>query len=213
MKDKSFEIKSLAGKNFELEPPIKKEKAEQYEKLLSLLEKHDVGEMVADILNLKWQEKVIVEDMSGGYGADYQVPNKAFVDYSGGVWAASGIAHEMVHLILYQNKWTDTPEIKEYIERHPDLQNFTRMRTVGYPIEQMVAYLLMRDVMLEISDKDKSVSKEQALSQYGESWFNRILDKEYPTKHLKALGRKIISQWQTKPSDISVINWVETLLV
>ncbi|MFC1624777.1 hypothetical protein ACFL15_00135 [Patescibacteria group bacterium] len=213
MLEEAPKLEPIIGENFELVPPEKEEKVERYEHLKSLLEKYDVGEMVEDILNLKWQEKVTVNDFDGEYGASYQVPNKVYVNYIRGSWATSGIAHEMVHLILYQNKWTDIPEISDYISGHQDLKNPTKMRTVGYPIEQMVAYLLMRDVMLEISEKDARVNKEQVLSQYGDSWFNRILEKEYPSEHLKTLGKKIIVEWQNRPKDMPVTDWIKSLLL
>jgi hypothetical protein len=203
---------TLVKNTFELTPPTKEEKIEEYEKLKSVLEKYDIGEIVSDILNLEWKEKVIVSDTDSEYGADYKIPNKAYVNYSHGAWETMGIAHEMVHLIMYQNGWTENPKIAEYIEKHEDLQDKTRMRTVGYPIEQMVAYLLMRDVGIKISEKDSEINREKVLSQYNKDWFTKILDKEYPTKHLKKLGKKIIDKWDERPKNISIINWIESIL-
>ena len=203
---------TLFRDTFELNPPIKEGKNEGYEKLKSVLEDYDIGEMVSDILNLKWKEKVVIKDTDSKYGADYKLPNEAYVNYSHGAWGAIGIAHEMVHLIMYQNGWTEIPKIKDYINKHEDLQDPTRMRTVGYPIEQMIAYLLMKDVALKISENDNRIHKENVLSQYNNEWFARILDKEYPTDHLKLLGNKIIEQWKNKPKDFPITNWIEGIL-
>lgn len=201
----------ITYETFVLIPPIKENKAEGYQKLKALLEKYDVGKMVEEHLNLKWQQKITLYDMDGG--ANYDLPDKAYVDYSHGAWAIAGIAHEMVHLILYQNAWTKIPEIESYIKKHEDLSKYTRLGIPGYPIEQMIAYLLMRDIIVEISKDYEGLEEEKVLSQYRENQFNRILKKEYPNEYLRNLGRKIISEWEKRPADISVTEWLKTILV
>jgi len=42
---------TLVKNTFELTPPTKEEKIEEYEKLKSVLEKYDIGEIVSDSLN------------------------------------------------------------------------------------------------------------------------------------------------------------------
>ncbi|NMB91963.1 hypothetical protein GYA37_03935 [candidate division WWE3 bacterium] len=212
MENEALELKPLISESFELIPPTNKDKAEKYEELKSVLEKYDIEEAVSNILNLKWKQKVFVNDTDSKFGADYKLPNIASVNYSRGALGAMGVAHEMVHLLMGQNSWTDIPEINEYIQKHEDLKDFSRMRTVGYPIEQMVAYLLMRDVALDISESDESVDKERINSQYNDAWFARILDSEYPTEHLKTLGKKIIDDWEARPKDVPVTDWIKKLI-
>ena len=113
---------------------------------------------------------------------------------------------------MHQNTWTEIPKIKNYINEHEGLQDPTRMRTAGYPIEQMIAYLLMKDAALKISENDDRIDKGRVFSQYNENWFTKILDTEYPTEHLKSLGNKIIEEWKNKPDNIPITNWIEGIL-
>lgn len=212
MKDELAENETPTQDTFELKPPTKEDKVEGYKELKYILEKYDIGEMVSDILNLKWKEKVVINDTDSKYGADYKLPNEAYVNYSDGTWGITGVAHEMVHLLMHQNDWTEIPKIKNYISEYKDLQDPTRMRSVGYPIEQMVAYLLMRDVALKISEKEDGINKEDVLSQYNKDWFARILNTEYPTEHLKILGNKIIEKWENRPKELPITDWVESVL-
>jgi hypothetical protein len=212
VKHELTKIDTLVKDTFELNPPINQDKNEGYQRLKSILEDYDIGNMVSNILHLEWKEKVLINDTDSKYGADYKLPKEAYVNYSHGAWGAIGITHEMVHLIMHQNTWIEIPKIKNYIKEHEDLQDSTRMRTVGYPIEQMIAYLLMKDVALKISENDDRINKERVLSQYNKDWFTKILDTEYPTEHLKLLGNKIIEGWKSKSENLPITNWIESIL-
>ncbi len=212
MKEELPKIDILVRDTFELNPPTRQEKNEGYEELKSILEDYDIGNMVSDTLHLEWKEKVLINDTDNKHGAYYKLPNEIYVNYSRGAWGAMGIAHEMVHLIMHQNTWTEIPKIKNYINEHEGLQDPTRMRTAGYPIEQMIAYLLMKDAALKISENDDRIDKGRVFSQYNENWFTKILDTEYPTEHLKSLGNKIIEEWKNKPDNIPITNWIEGIL-
>ncbi len=175
--------------------------------LEELLEKHNIPQMVSNITGLDWKTASIKLRHTESQ-ADWEGDDTVLVNLDHGPYCISGLSHEMVHLLFRQNNWLESTEISKFIENHPEMREYSAGKD-GYPIEQMVAYLVQDEIC-------KKIGKKEGLNILAETGghgdFEKILDTEYGSDIKKKIGKTMMERW-TKLEDYSdVLKWIESLL-
>ncbi len=134
------------------------------------LDKYNLPQIMSEKLGLSWKTKTINLKHSRG-NSNWENNDTILTDFKKGIWRISGIAHELVHLILRQNNWLNrSRKLKMFIEQHPELSSTNR--GTGYLIEQMVAYLIQADIDREIGQKE---SKPEMIDVWNAQKFDKII--------------------------------------
>jgi hypothetical protein len=192
---------------YEFEPPPE-ENTEEFQLFKDTLEKANIFKRIEEKIGLTPTQskiKIIHTNESTWEGVD-----TIGVDYTRGNRAVSSLTHEALHLLLRQNNWTEHNEVTKLIELYPELESNPRGK--GYKIEQMFAYLLQNEIYSEVAS---DFNIDTTTDRWGESFFERVLDREYTTNNLKSIGETIIQVWNMpdRGSDIFLmINKVTKIL-
>ena len=146
----------------------------------------------------------------------FYFPDKIEIDFSRGRILLGTIAHEGLHLLLRQNDWLDKyPFIKELSSEH-ELLRISKFGW-GYQIEQMIAYLIQRDVNRLVGEK----FSDNSLLRWGDkTFFDKVIEEEftYENAHpeekqfLINLGRNIINLWDENPDKHDLGIFLELLV-
>ncbi len=180
--------------------------------ILEILDKYDLTEIVSQATGLKWyKDKIYLKNKKEGT-ADWEGDDTILDNYEHGVWIVSGIAHELVHLILRQNNWFENKIVSDFVKKHPEIiiQGASEKRGDGYCIEQIIAYLLQADVLKDIGRKEEI---EEMASSWDEEKFEKIISSEYKQEFKEKLARFIIEKWKIREDDINLIEWIEGVLL
>jgi len=170
------------------------------------LDRYDLPKIVSEKLNFSWKTKTLNLKHSEG-NSDWESDDTVLVDFKRGMWCISGIAHELVHLILRQNNWIDlSAKLKIFTKQHPELSSTNR--GAGYLIEQMIAYLVQADVDREIGQKE---NKSEMIDAWNTQKFHKIINLEYQSDFLKQMGRKMIDKWNDKKG-MNIVLWIEDVI-
>lgn len=177
------------------------------DQVLKILTKHDLPKLIELKTGLSWKTPSI-KIKHTQKKADWENNDTVLVNFENGTWCISGIAHELVHLILRQNNWLDNPTISNYVKRHRELRETSRGD--GYPIEQMIAYLIQSEILADLGKKE---SVEIPAKFWDEKHFENVINYEYDSEYKKRLGRLIISAWRSRRREgTNLIGWLEELL-
>ena len=170
------------------------------------LDRYDLPEIVSEKLNLSWKTKTLNLKHSKG-NSDWESNDTVLADFKRGIWCISGIAHELVHLILRQNNWIDlSAKLKIFTEQHPELSSTNR--GAGYLIEQMIAYLVQADVDREIGQKE---NKPEMIDAWNIQRFHKIINSEYRSDFSKQMAKKMIDKWDDKKG-MNIVLWIEDII-
>jgi len=172
-----------------------------------ILEKYDIPQMVADITGLDWKNDSL-KLVHTTDGANWQGTDTILVNLDRGVYCVSGASHELVHLAFRQNDWLENPKISEFIDRYPEMKDYPEGKK-GYPIEQMVAYLVQDEICKKIGEEERV---DGLIITGGHGPFEEILSSEYTTPVLEKLGREMIDQWPERKNHPDVIKWIENII-
>lgn len=173
----------------------------------SVLEKYDIPSMVSDITGLGWKtDSLKLKHIEKS--AEWEGTDTALVNLGSGAYGASGVAHELVHLSFRQNKWLENPKISEFIDKYPEMREWPKTKK-GYPIEQMIAYLVQDEISKKIGQEE---GIDKLVQNGGHGSFEHILDNEYDTETKKGLGNKILDKWPERKNYPDVIKWIESII-
>ena len=176
--------------------------------VFEILGKYNIAEIVSEETGLPWTVDEIKIKHQGST-ADWEGLDTVLVNYDHGVWVVSGVAHEMVHLILRQNKWDESSVISDFIKKHPEIILSGSKRGDGYRIEQIIAYLTQRDIHREIGREE---GDERMETSWGEEKFEDIIKMEYNSEFRERLARTIMREWETRERGDNLIEWIEEVL-
>ncbi|MBP8718989.1 MAG: hypothetical protein KBI07_07945 [Candidatus Atribacteria bacterium] len=97
---------------------------------------------VNSLCNLKGLSKIILIHKPIKFAAQFQEPNKIFLDLRNNLdYINLSLAHEYTHLLLRYNQWTNYPSIKNILKKHRDYRTSLLKNSFEYSIEQSIAIL------------------------------------------------------------------------
>ena len=175
--------------------------------LESILGKYDISNMVSQLTGLGWKTDSIKLKHTEG-SVDWEGNDTVLENLKYGPYCISSLSHEMVHLIFRQNDWLESDEISNFIEKYPEMNEYSEGKD-GYPIEQMVAYLIQDEICKKIGQEEDA---DILTKTGGHRDFENILDREYDTEMKRWLGKTIINNWTDRGRYPNIIKWIESLL-
>ena len=177
--------------------------------VFEILDKYNLAEIVSEETGLSWTtDEINIKHQDST--ADWEGIDTVLVNYEHGIWVVSGVAHEMVHLILRQNKWDESSMISDFIKKHPEIILSGSKRGDGYRIEQIIAYLTQKDIHEEIGRKEGDERMEKS---WGKEKFEKIIEMEYNSEFRERLARTIMRDWETREKGTNLIEWIEKVLL
>ncbi|MEK7447655.1 MAG: hypothetical protein AAB632_02580 [Patescibacteria group bacterium] len=170
--------------------------------------KYDVPGMVSEATGLDWKTSILklkhIEK-----SADWEDDDTVLINLGTGAYALSGVSHECLHLILRQNNWLESSKISAFIKKYPEMRIDYPEYKAGYPIEQLIAYLIQDEISKKIGQEEE-IGK--LITTGGHGPFEVILDREYDTNTKKKLGKMIIEKWPDKKKYPDIIKWIENII-
>ncbi len=186
---------------------IERGSEEKTKEVEGALQKYDIPEMVSEMTGLKWKKNSIkLQQIENG--ANFEKDYIVLINLNMGIYCLSGITHETVHLILRQNNWLENEEIHNFVNKYPEMKKYPKDRE-GYPLEQMIAYLIMEDISKPIGKKE---GLEKLAETGGHGSFEKILEREFGTETKEKIGKMIIEKWPEHKNYSNVIEWLESII-
>jgi hypothetical protein len=172
--------------------------------IIAVFEKYNVAKMVSDATGLKWHSGILkIENTNEG--GSWRGSDVILVHYNRGLWAVSTAVHEFLHLILRQNNWDRVEEISNFIDAHPELSN---KRGRGYAIEQMIAYLLQKEIHQEIGIIENNTAMQ---TSWDDEHFEKIIKESYTDPFSGKLARTLIVEWPHHKNQ-NILEWIKNVL-
>jgi len=188
------------------QPNIKIESSQETKELEEILAKYNTLNELGNIIGLEWKKPITVVGIDSG--ANFKSGDTILVNLNVGIYAISGISHEAVHLILRQNNWLENETIKNFIEKYPEMQRYPAERQ-GYPLEQMIAYLVQEDISKPIGEKE---GLEKLAETGGHKSYKKIIQREFSEGINGKVGELILNKWPEHNQSKNVIEWLESII-
>ena len=172
--------------------------------LLTFLGNYDILLDIADVTGLE----PAIQDYTIQHAelADWEGLDTIYVNYGRGVRAYLSGIHELVHIVLRQQNWLQDDVLDTFVVDHPAFT--VRSKGPGYKIEQMIAYLIQRDIA-------KLMDERLGIDHYGKQWgeekFAGRFDREYASPEREKLGRLIIAMWDDRDPSVDIIGFARSV--
>lgn len=164
------------------------------------LDKHDPRAILESLSSLGWKGPIKIFHKNLEWAAEFQEPNKIYVDFQKPVkYLALSVAHELTHLLLRKDKWSEQPAIKKLIKQNLGHSSPKLHDTFEYSIEQVLAILL------------QLVYEEKAgISRFSKKRARELME----SMDVWEIGEKLLRAWPSyfKSRYKNIVGWVGHIL-
>ena len=156
--------------------------------------------ILGDLTGLKWRGPIKISHKNLKWSAEFQEPNKIYVDFRKPVeYLALSIAHESAHLLLRKNNWSSRRDIKKLINQNRDYLSPWLENSFEYSIEQSLA------VLLQLTYEEKT-----GISRFSKKRARELMK----SMDVWKVGEKLLGVWPSysKSRYKNIVGWVARVL-